>query len=172
MFAHKCIYCNYITNKKYDFNRHLVSKRHLNKVWDNRKLDLKDFGNEDYSHISSNYLINLLKHPYGMIPIFLQKLHFSNKLNNNLEIRNKNDGLIFIYQNSKWTKHNRNEILDLIVSKYLNHLDIYWSMNKSTFSKFNTNNFNNFKNDMLKRNIRNLQKRQCEMVILNVQRNK
>lgn len=103
-----------------------------------------------------------------MIPILLRKLHFNNRLNRNIEIRNKNDGLIYIYQNSKWVPHKRDEILEYIVDKYLCHLDIYWSMNNGKFSNFNIKNFNNFKSEINTRKQRSFQKRECEMAILNM----
>ena len=87
----------------------------------NQTVVINNFGNEDFSFISNEqmkkYALNL---PNG-IQMLAERCHFSPKHpeNKNVRIRDKNDGMIQIWNNSKWLYRNRYNILQsMVFDKY------------------------------------------------------
>ena len=98
----------------------------------NQNIVINNFGNEDFSFISNEqmkkYALNL---PNG-IQLFAERCHFSSKHpeNKNVRIQDKNDGMIQVWDNSKWLYRNRYNILQIMVfnkydilNKLLNHME-------------------------------------------------
>lgn len=169
---YKCFQCNYFTSKKYDFNRHNNTKKHLNSVLNNRVLNINDFGFETFEHIDDKLMLNFIKYPYGMLYLFFRKLHFGNRKNRNIEMRRKNDKYIYIYKNNKWEQKNKDELLQFLINKYLIQFDIFSIINKDKISNVHIKNFNNFKENFKLSKVYNKIKLEYELILLNFMKNK
>ena len=65
-----------------------------------QNIQLNNYGREDMSHITDSLKTRLLKIPYGMIPKFIEAVHFSDKKpeNKNIALTNKRDNMIRIFK--------------------------------------------------------------------------
>jgi len=113
-----------------------------------QNIQLNNYGKEDMSHITNSLKTRLLKIPYGMIPKFIEAVHFSDKKpeNKNIALTNKNDNKIKIFNGSKWVYKNKEDTInDLVDGKYFildTHYDNCYEdltiQNKNNYEKFRT----------------------------------
>ena len=89
---------------------------------------LNSLGNEDLSHVTTDYLTSLLKIPYGMIPKLIEKVHFSEDKpeNNNIYIPNKKQPYLKV-NTDKWIYCDRKEIIKKLVDQNYFLLDQHYN---------------------------------------------
>jgi hypothetical protein len=91
-----------------------------------QNITINSFGKEDTSHITPQYLTNLLKFgPSGAIPKLARDIHFNNKLpqNQNLKITNKKFPFISVYEDNRWMYKKKSEVLEDMVQNNFEILD-------------------------------------------------
>ena len=70
----------------------------------NQHIVLNCYGNEDLTHISKNFKLELLKIPYVMIPKLIKEVHFNQNIpqNNNIYLPNKKEPYVKIFEGQNW----------------------------------------------------------------------
>jgi hypothetical protein len=92
-----------------------------NNVNNNITLNLNNFGKEDTSHITQDFMFRLLKMPGDMVFHMIKAIHYNAEKpqNKNIKITNKKDKFIKVIQNGKWICRDKDDVLfDLIDEKY------------------------------------------------------
>ena len=82
-------------------------------------------GQENLDYITSKYLNNLLKIPYGAVPKLLKDIHFhpEHPENCNIRITNKKLRYAKVWENNKWRIKDKKEIIENMVDKGFNIID-------------------------------------------------
>ena len=164
---------NHDKEKKFLFKQIevLLTKVGNTTINNTQNIQLNNYGKEDMSHISDSLKTQLLKIPYGMIPKFIEAVHFSDKKpeNKNIALTNKNDNKIKIFTGSKWVYKNKDDTInDLVDGKYFildTHFDnCHDDLNIQT--KNNYEKFRNFFDDGDKKILEQI-KNDSELVLLN-----
>jgi hypothetical protein len=142
----------------------------------NNTININSYGNEDLSHITKTIKTSLLKIPALMIPKLVEKVHFNpdKPENHNLMIHNKKEGYISVYKDNKWCYKDKEEVIrDLVDGKYYildEHYDATDGVGLNPYQKQNYETFRD-KFDSNDKNIHKTVFKQCEMSILNNQKN-
>jgi hypothetical protein len=91
----------------------------------NNTIILNPYGQEDFSHITDDMALALLKQPYEMIPKLFELLHFNKDQpkNNNIRYQNKKENMIEIWVDNAWKYRDKNTILDRIINEHYNWFD-------------------------------------------------
>jgi len=107
-------------------------------------ININNYGNENLDYLTPHYLQNLLKIPYVAIHKLVKDIYFNpeHPENHNIKISNKKLPYASIYKNKKWVYQDKKEIIDNIVDKGYNILDIHYSQEKTKSSEI----FENFRN--------------------------
>ena len=82
---------------------------------------MNNFGSEDTSHITEEFMFRLLKVPHDMIPRMVQAIHFNKDKpeNKNIMITNKKENMVKVVENGQWVCKAKEEALfDLVDGKY------------------------------------------------------
>ena len=90
-------------------------------ITNNSNIQLNSYGNEDLSHITDTMKSDMLKIPYGMIPKFIEAVHFNDEKpeNKNILLTNKRDNKIKIFSGNKWIYKTKDDTInDLVDGKY------------------------------------------------------
>ena len=106
MKKYECLKCNYSTNRKYDFNRHSNSKKHLNK---NKKF-ICECGKE------YKYNTGLCKH--------IKKCLLKTKL------QNMKNEIVCLKDKNKIMENNTNQILNIIKKSSENNTNLIEEVKK------------------------------------------
>lgn len=102
---------------------------------------INNYGNEDISHITEDFMINLLKGPDDMIPKMVNAIHFNKDKpeNKNIIISSSKDNMFKVFENGKWINKEKNETLfDLVDGKYYMLDSFYNEMKDNNIKEFNT----------------------------------
>ena len=104
---------------------------------------LNNHGNENLDYITTNYLKNLLKIPYSAVPKLIKNIHFnpSHPENRNIKITNKKLPYASIFKNNKWHIKDKKEVIENMVDKGFNILDMQFEkeveeIKKKKYSKY------------------------------------
>jgi len=91
----------------------------------NNNIILNPYGQEDFSHITDDMALALLKQPYEMIPKLFELLHFNKDQpkNNNIRYQNKKENMVEIWVDNAWKYRDKNTILDRIINEHYNWFD-------------------------------------------------
>lgn len=131
-----------------------------------QNINLNSYGNEDLSHITSEFKTSLLKGPYAMIPKMIEAVHFNDKKPENMNITfpNKKENKIKIFSGDKWIYKNKDDVIDDLIDGNYFILDTHYE-NKcepdNTYEKFQQ-----LFDDKDKKLLDNL-KIECEFTLLN-----
>ena len=80
-------------------------------------IKLLAYKNTDISELSDKDIIKCMKHANMCIPYLVREIHFNPKTrNHNIYISNLKNHFILVYDGIKWNLHNRNDILDEIIT--------------------------------------------------------
>lgn len=133
---------------------------------------LNNFGEENTKYLSKEYMLKLIKMPYGSIPKLIKDIHFHPKHpeNHNLKITNKKLPYIQLYKNSKWTIHDKKEVINNIIDDSFNLIDEhYHESDKETFLKNKKQKYEIFQKQMSNndKNVKKKINKEVEIMILN-----
>jgi hypothetical protein len=94
----------------------------------NNQIKLNNFGEEDVSHISEDYMLKQLSLPYGMIQNMIERVHFNKKKpeNKNIALTNKREKMIQVFRRRKWRFQDRFYVVDELIKNNYNRLDEYF----------------------------------------------
>ena len=100
----------------------------LNNHTNNNNIHLNNFGEEDISHITDKFKMQMLKLPYGGIQKMIEKVHFSDKKpqNRNIALTNKREKMIKVLNKKKWKYQDKDCTIDELIRKNYNRLDEYY----------------------------------------------
>ena len=114
-------------NKKLEIDKSAMTKQIdslINKVGNNTNnvyniFQLNEYGKEDISYISDNYVEDILNNPDYSITELVKHIHFNpeHPENMNIKITNKNKPYASIYNNKGWKIVDRKEIIYDLVRK-------------------------------------------------------
>ena len=136
-------------------------------------IQLNNYGKEDISHITDSLKGQYLKIPYGAIPKMIEAIHFNDNKpeNKNIQLTNKKENTIKVFQNNKWIYKNKEETInDLVDGKYMildNFYEVLETNQELTdYTKGTYLNFRDHLDNQTKEVIDKL-KKECELVLLN-----
>ena len=94
----------------------------------NNTINLKNFGEENTSHITDDYKLKMLSLPYGMIQNMIEKIHFNKKKpeNKNIALTNKRDNMIKVFRGSGWKYQDRSYVVDELIKNNYYRLDNFF----------------------------------------------
>lgn len=133
---------------------------------------LNNYGEENKKYLSKEYMLKLIKMPYGSIPKLIKDIHFHPKHpeNHNLKITNKKLPYIQLYKDSKWTIHDKKEVINNIIDDSFNLIDEHYNeTNKDILQQRKIDNYKNFQKDMNEndKTIKKKINKEVEILILN-----
>ena len=119
-------------NKLYDYIDQLLEKTGDTNInignQTTNQINLNNFGEEDLSHISDNFKMQMLKLPYGGIQQMIERVHFSNikPENRNIALTNKREKMIKVRNKKKWRYQDKDYTVDDLIKRNYNRLDEYY----------------------------------------------
>ena len=137
----------------------------------NNQINLNNFGEEDISHITDSFKMNMLKLPYGMVQKMIESVHFDKNKpeNRNIALTNKRDKMIKVLHNGCWKYKDKDVTLDELIKNNYYILDEYYEeiakekMNATHNKRYKTfqEKFDNQEEDLMDRI-----KKDTEMILL------
>ena len=136
-----CKYCNKYFARKDSLSRHLKKCKHKNKIILSNSITnitntinntfnilICNYGNEDRSFLTREFLYNLLKIPYYAPTKMIEMLHFNKDYPENMNIRvlNKGDYKSQLIENGKWITYQKNIFINRIIDDNLYYLDMFY----------------------------------------------
>ena len=89
----------------------------------NINISLNNFGEEDLSHITENFLTDIITHMNKMALIkYIQQVHFSNPSNTNIKLLDDKTKFMMIRRNNEWILDNKNMVLDGMINMNMNRI--------------------------------------------------
>lgn len=101
-----------------------------NIMQNNIQININDFGKEDISHISMEFVKDLIvkMNSYSIVK-YIEKVHFSNPMNMNILIPNSKDKFILLKNGDTWTMNDKNLVLNGMIVKNFDRInDAYEQM--------------------------------------------
>ena len=134
----------------------------------NQHIVLNCYGNEDLTHISNNFKMELLKIPYAMIPKLIKEVHFNQNYpqNNNIFLPNKKEPYVKIYQDQTWVYKDKKETIKELVEKNYSILDDYYEGNRQSLDSEENKRFISFQEKKTSKDIDKQISKNVEMVLL------
>ena len=137
----------------------------------NNQIKLNNFGEEDVSHISEDYMLKQLSLPYGMIQNMIERVHFNKKKpeNKNIALTNKREKMIQVFRRRKWRFQDRFYVVDELIKNNYNRLDEYFEeIGKNKLNDVHNKRYLKFqaKFDRQDDELMNKIKRDTEMILL------
>jgi len=138
---------------------------------------LNNYGEENTKYISKEYMLDLIKMPYGSIPKLIKDIHFHPKHpeNHNVKITNKKLPYVQLYKNSKWTIHDKKEVINNIIDDSFNLIDEHYNgANKDDFQKRKIEKYKTFQKQMSNndKGVKKKINKEVEILILNESKKK
>ena len=142
----------------------------------NIQININDYGKEDISHISYDFVTKLIESMDGKSLIkYIEAVHFQNPKNSNLFIPNINGDAILLKNGDKWSMTDKNKILNgIIVTNFDRINDVYEQINAKlpTMIKQNYINYSEiFEDSNFESEHRMTLKEKTEKMIINRQTN-
>lgn len=100
----------------------LLVKKQQNNINMNIEIVINNFGFENTTYLSDNYLTKLLEIPLGAIKKLVKKI----AENHNINITNKKIPYISLYDNNKWILEDKKEVLENIVDNGYTIIDEHY----------------------------------------------
>ena len=109
--------------------------QHNTHIETNNTVQLNNYGNEDLTMLTENYMRKMVIYPYTAIPKMIKKIHFNEKYpaNQNIRMLNKKDNKIQIRNNDKWEFVDKKETLEQLINEKNFQLETYYENNKDKF---------------------------------------
>ena len=109
--------------------------QHNTHIETNNTVQLNNYGSEDLTMLTENYMRKMVIYPYTAIPKMIKKIHFNEKYpaNQNIRMLNKKDNKIQIRNNDKWEFVDKKETLEQLINEKNFQLDTYYENNKDKF---------------------------------------
>ena len=149
------------------------SNNTINNIHQTNNIIIKNYGEEDLSHITSNVLDKLIESPADMINNLTKMIHFNKDKpeNMNMYIPSRKQRFIKVFRENKWVlEEKKRRIPDLIDRNYImldNHYeDCGGNERISNEAKRHYQNYQNFI-DRKNKQIMNQEYIACELAILN-----
>jgi hypothetical protein len=148
----------------------------LDKVGDTNiqnNIILKNYGNEDLSHITDTLKTELLKIPYGAIPKMIEAIHFNDEKpeNKNIFLPNKKENLVKVREGDKWVYKNKNETISHLVDSKYTIIDAHYEdiENTEKITPYSKSSFIHFRKIYEEGDVEMIERlaKECEMVMLN-----
>jgi len=121
------------------------------------KINLREFGKEDLDHITDEVMNKVIKYPQTGILNLIREIHFNNTMpqNQNINILNKKEQFIEIYNGKEWKKQDKKTAIQNIITSKKDIMDDYVEekTEKNLISNFIKDNYENF-SEMLDNYIR------------------
>uniref|UniRef100_A0A6C0AVQ9 Uncharacterized protein n=1 Tax=viral metagenome TaxID=1070528 RepID=A0A6C0AVQ9_9ZZZZ len=88
---------------------------------------LKAFGHENWNYMDDNIVLNLMKKVNVCLPELVKIIHFNleHPENMNIQITNKKENTIKIYDGREWKTQQRNDTIDNLILNLINQLENY-----------------------------------------------
>ena len=86
----------------------------------NNNITIRNFGAEDTSHLSDEFMYSMIRAPYKMMLPMIEKIHLDKNKpeNKNIKIPNIRDNKVKIYDTNRWNYRDKEEVLkDMIDAK-------------------------------------------------------
>ncbi len=135
------------------------------------QITLNTFGNEDISHITDSFKMQMLKLPYGMVQRMIEKVHFNKNKpeNKNIALTNKRDKMVKVLHKNGWKYKDKDSTFDEIIKRNYYRLDDYYE--EIAKEKLNENHNQRYKVfqkkfDEQDNDLMNQLKHETEMIIL------
>ena len=144
----------------------------INNITHNQQnIYINNYGQENLSYITSNYLNSLLKKPYGAIPKLIKDIHFHPKHpeNMNIKITNKKLSYAKVWEDNKWSIKDKNEIINNMVDKGFNIIEEQYEENEAKLDCSKKQNYEDFQKKFSEKDKelhKNLEKN-TEIIIIN-----
>lgn len=146
MVQYMCQSCQFKTSKKYDYNRHLLTKKHRSLNYNRETDHITIFGKEKTNHITNDVMIRIIKRPFYMIQYLIKSIHIDIAFNNNIVMQNKSSSCIKVFTSNGWQNKNKKEFIDSLIEHYYIQINMFYILNEGCLNNpFYVANFNNFK---------------------------
>jgi hypothetical protein len=121
------------------------------------KMNLREFGKEDLDHITDEVMNKAIKYPQAGILNLIREIHFNDTMpqNQNINILNKKEQFIEIFNGKEWKKQDKKIAIQNIITSKKDIMDDYVEekTEKNLISNFIKDNYENF-SEMLDNYIR------------------
>jgi hypothetical protein len=121
------------------------------------KMNLREFGKEDLDHITDEVMNKAIKYPQAGILNLIREIHFNDTMpqNQNINILNKKEQFIEIFNGKEWKKQDKKTAIQNIITSKKDIMDDYVEekTEKNLISNFIKDNYENF-SEMLDNYIR------------------
>tara|TARA_B000000557_G_C20537090_1_gene343175 strand:- start:43 stop:606 length:564 start_codon:yes stop_codon:yes gene_type:complete len=90
---------------------------------------VKDYGKEDISYITNEFLNKMIKGPFASIQRTNNMIHFNKEHpeNMNVKITNKKEPFVKVYKKNKWCVENKDKIIKGMIDKAMTLIDEYYA---------------------------------------------
>ena len=90
---------------------------------------VKDYGKEDISYITNEFLNKMIKGPFASIQRTNNMIHFNKEHpeNMNVKITNKKEPFVKVYKKNKWCVENKDKIIKEMIDKAMTLIDEYYA---------------------------------------------
>lgn len=109
---------------------------------------LLPFGKEDIEHLTNDLMKNIISQPEQGIIKLIQQVHFNDEMpqNHNIQIGNKKEPFVEIFNGEKWEKHDKKIALQNIITTKKDIMDDYFDeqVEKNILSTFIKKNYETF----------------------------
>lgn len=145
-----------------------------NIMQNNIQININDFGKEDISHISMEFVKGLISkmNSYSIVK-YIEKVHFSNPMNMNILIPNSKDKFILLKNGDTWTMNDKNLVLNGIIVKNFDRINDAYEKMSSSLPSFVKKMYNDYADTFEIKNEPNerfLVKQKTEAMIMNKQK--
>ena len=133
-------------------------------------IKLNRFGKEDISYITNGMMDKMIKYPHTMIPRMIENTHFHKEHpeNKNIQITNKKENLIKVYDGNKWKYEDKKETIKSLVDNNYDRLDIYCEEEgRDKFETHERKRYEEFQNQYDNEKLSGKLLKEVEMVIIN-----
>ena len=89
--------------------------------------ELRKFGNENWDYMNNDMVVKLMKKVNICFIEIVKKIYFNveHSENMNIQITNKKENTIRVYDGQEWVTQNRNDLVDTLINNLINKLENY-----------------------------------------------
>ncbi len=103
--------------------------------------ELRKFGNENWDYMNKDIVVKLMKKVNVCFTEIVKKIYFNVEHceNMNIQITNKKENTIRVYDGQEWVTQNRNDLVDTLINNLINKLENYEEFFKKKATNFYQN---------------------------------